>query len=94
MFFPISGIEISLVIPPLVAFLIERIPRSLLRGCSFSSFTTMGGVSGAFLILPFQISVLGYSTGGYKFFDFIKIGVDMNTFTGLVVTICVYLIYF
>lgn len=35
-------------IPPLVAFVI-------------SFFTSMGGVSGAFLLLPFQMSVLGYT---------------------------------
>jgi len=49
MYFPIADIEISPWIPPLVAFVI-------------SFFTSMGGVSGAFLILPFQVSVLGFST--------------------------------
>ncbi|MFH2046765.1 MAG: sulfite exporter TauE/SafE family protein [Pseudomonadota bacterium] len=48
MFFQTAGIEVSLWIPPLVAFVI-------------SFFTSMGGVSGAFLLLPFQVSVLGYS---------------------------------
>lgn len=48
MFFQTSGIEVSLWIPPLVAFVI-------------SFFTSMGGVSGAFLLLPFQMSVLGYT---------------------------------
>lgn len=48
-FFPVSGVETYLFIPPLVAFVI-------------SFFTSMGGVSGAFLILPFQMSVLGFTT--------------------------------
>jgi len=47
MFFPIAGIEVAFWIPPLVAFII-------------SFFTSMGGVSGAFLLLPFQISFLNY----------------------------------
>lgn len=48
MYFPTAGIEVSWWIPPLVAL-----------GVSF--FTSMGGVSGAFLLLPFQMSVLGYT---------------------------------
>ncbi len=48
MLFPIAGIEVDPWIPPLVAFII-------------SFFTSMGGVSGAFLLLPFQMSFLGYS---------------------------------
>ena len=48
MFFPTSGIEVSPWIPPIVAFVI-------------SFFTSMGGVSGAFLLLPFQMSFLGYT---------------------------------
>jgi len=47
--FPVSGVEISPLVPPLVAFLI-------------SFFTSMGGVSGAFLLLPFQMSVLGFTS--------------------------------
>lgn len=49
MYFPIAGIEISIWIPPVVAFVI-------------SFFTSMGGVSGAFLLLPFQVSVLGFTS--------------------------------
>lgn len=49
MLFPISGIEVNPLIPFGVAFII-------------SFFTSMGGVSGAFLLLPFQMSVLGYVT--------------------------------
>jgi uncharacterized membrane protein YfcA len=49
LYFPIAGIEVHPLIPPAVAFII-------------SFFTSMGGVSGAFLILPFQVSVLGFNT--------------------------------
>jgi len=49
MLFPISGVEAPVWLLPLVAF-----------GISF--FTSMGGVSGAFLLLPFQVSILGYTT--------------------------------
>ena len=48
MYFPIAGIEVAPWIPPLVAFVITFI-------------TSMGGVSGAFLLLPFQLSFLGYT---------------------------------
>jgi uncharacterized membrane protein YfcA len=48
MFFPTAGIDVPVWVPPLVAF-----------GISFC--TSMGGVSGAFLLLPFQMSVLGYT---------------------------------
>lgn len=47
-FFPASGVETYIFIPPLVAFIV-------------SFFTSMGGVSGAFLLLPFQMSVLHYT---------------------------------
>ncbi|MFZ5642601.1 MAG: sulfite exporter TauE/SafE family protein [Bacillota bacterium] len=49
MIFPVSGVEINPIIPPLVAFLI-------------SSITAPAGVSGAFLLLPFQMSVLNYTS--------------------------------
>ena len=49
MYFPIANIEINPLIPPLTAFII-------------SFFTSMGGLSGAFLILPFQVSVLGFTS--------------------------------
>lgn len=45
--FPVSGVTTSLLLPPAVAFVI-------------SFFAAMGGVSGAFLILPFQMSVLHF----------------------------------
>jgi len=48
LYFPIAGVEVSIWVPPVVAFVI-------------SFFTSMGGVSGAFLLLPFQMSFLGYT---------------------------------
>ena len=48
MFFPVSEIQVNPLIPFIVAFVV-------------SFFTSMGGVSGAFLLLPFQVSVLGYT---------------------------------
>ncbi len=48
MLFPVSGIEVNPFMPFIVAFVV-------------SFFTSMGGVSGAFLLLPFQVSVLGYT---------------------------------
>ena len=47
MYFPVAGIEVSPFVPPLTAFAV-------------SFFASMGGISGAFLLLPFQMSVLGY----------------------------------
>jgi uncharacterized membrane protein YfcA len=47
MLFQTAGITAPIWLPPLVAFAI-------------SFCTSMGGVSGAFLLLPFQMSVLGY----------------------------------
>jgi len=47
MTFPVSGVETAFWVPPLV-------------GLAISFFTSMGGISGAFLILPFQMSVLGF----------------------------------
>jgi uncharacterized membrane protein YfcA len=46
--FSVSGVTVAPWLPPLAAFAI-------------SFFTSMGGVSGAFLLLPFQMSVLGYT---------------------------------
>jgi len=46
--FEVSGVETWVFLPPVVAFVI-------------SFFTSMGGVSGAFLLLPFQMTFLGYT---------------------------------
>ncbi len=48
MLFPVSGVEVHPIIPFVVAFFV-------------SFLTSMGGVSGAFLLLPFQVSILGYT---------------------------------
>jgi uncharacterized protein len=47
--FPVSGVHTSIWLPPLTAFCI-------------SFFTSMAGVTGAFLLLPFQVSVLGFTS--------------------------------
>ena len=49
MTFPVSGVETPLWVPPLVAFVV-------------SFFSSMGGISGAVLLLPFQMSVLGFTS--------------------------------
>ena len=46
--FPDSGVSTWIFIPPLFAFVV-------------SFFTSMAGVSGAFVLLPFQMSVLNYT---------------------------------
>jgi len=47
--FPISHVKTSIIIPPLVSFII-------------SYLCAAGGISGAFLLLPFQVSVLKFTT--------------------------------
>ncbi len=47
--FPVSGVKTWIFFPPAVAFVV-------------SFFTSMAGVSGAFLLLPFQMSVLNYTS--------------------------------
>lgn len=49
MIFPISGVEVNPLVPVVVAF-----------GVSF--VCSVGGISGAFLLLPFQMSVLGFTS--------------------------------
>jgi hypothetical protein len=56
--FPASGVETWVFLPPLVAFVI-------------SFFTSMGGISGAFLILPFQISFLHFVTPSVSATNFV-----------------------
>ncbi len=46
--FPTSGVSTNIFLPPFVALVI-------------SFFTSMGGISGAFLLLPFQMSILNYT---------------------------------
>ncbi|OPZ75199.1 MAG: Sulfite exporter TauE/SafE [Firmicutes bacterium ADurb.Bin456] len=47
LYLPVSGVTVAPWLPPLVAFLI-------------ASFTTSAGVAGGVLLLPFQMSVLGF----------------------------------
>lgn len=47
--FPVSGVETWVFMPPLVSFVV-------------SFFTSMGGVSGAFMLLPYQMSVMNYTS--------------------------------
>lgn len=47
--FSISGVDIPIWLPPLVSFII-------------SFFTSMVGISGAFILLPFQVSILGFTS--------------------------------
>jgi uncharacterized membrane protein YfcA len=49
MVFPVSGVKTYVLIPPLVAMVV-------------SFFTSMAGVSGAFLLLPFQMSFLNFTS--------------------------------
>jgi len=56
--FPASGVETNILIPPLVALVI-------------SMFTSMGGISGTFLILPFQMSYLGYTSPSVSATNFV-----------------------
>ncbi|MBI4825132.1 MAG: sulfite exporter TauE/SafE family protein [Nitrospirae bacterium] len=58
MLFPVSGVETYIFLPPLVAFVV-------------SFFTSMGGVSGAFLLLPFQMSVLNYTSPSVSATNFV-----------------------
>lgn len=46
--FPVSGVTTWVFLPPLTAFAV-------------SFFASMGGLSGAFLLLPFQMSILHYT---------------------------------
>ncbi len=56
--FPVSGVKTYIFLPPLVMFLI-------------SSFVSPAGVSGAFILLPFQMSILGYTAPGVSGTNFI-----------------------
>jgi uncharacterized protein len=58
MYFETAGIEVSPWIPPLVALVV-------------SFFTSMGGVSGAFLLLPFQMSVLNFTSPSVSATNFV-----------------------
>ncbi|MFC1895820.1 sulfite exporter TauE/SafE family protein [Thermodesulfobacteriota bacterium] len=49
MHFSVSGVDVHPLVPPLISLVV-------------SFFTSMGGVSGAFMLLPFQVSILGYTS--------------------------------
>ncbi len=56
--FPVSGVKTYIFLPPVVAFVV-------------SFFTSMGGVSGAFLLLPFQISFLNFTSPAVSATNFV-----------------------
>ncbi len=56
--FPVSGVTTYIFIPPFVALIV-------------SFFTSMGGVSGAFLLLPFQMSFLAYTSPSVSATNFV-----------------------
>ena len=56
--FPISGVKTWVFLPPLVALVV-------------STFTSMAGVSGAFILLPFQMSFLGFTSPAVSSTNFV-----------------------
>jgi uncharacterized membrane protein YfcA len=56
--FPESGVHTWIFLPPLVALVV-------------STFTSMAGVSGAFILLPFQMSVLGFTSPSVSSTNFV-----------------------
>ncbi len=56
--FAVSGVTTNILIPPIVALVV-------------SFFTSMGGVSGAFLLLPFQMSFLHFTSPSVSGTNFI-----------------------
>jgi uncharacterized membrane protein YfcA len=48
-FFPVSGVTTGIFFPPLIALVV-------------SAFGSLAGVSGAFILLPFQMSILGFTS--------------------------------
>jgi uncharacterized protein len=58
MYFETAGVEVAPWIPPIVALVV-------------SFFTSMGGVSGAFLLLPFQMSFLNFTSPSVSATNFV-----------------------
>lgn len=56
--FPVSGVKTNILLPSLVALVV-------------SFFTSMGGISGAFLLLPFQMSVLNFTSPSVSATNFV-----------------------
>ncbi len=56
--FPVSGVETLVLLPPFIAFIV-------------SLFASMGGVSGAFLLLPYQVSYLHFTSPSVSATNFV-----------------------
>jgi uncharacterized protein len=56
--FSVSGVDTWIFAPPLVALAV-------------STITSMGGISGAFLLLPFQVSILGFTSPAVSATNFV-----------------------
>ncbi len=56
--FPVSHVKTWVFLPPLAAFVV-------------STFTSMAGVSGAFILLPFQMSILGFTSPAVSSTNFV-----------------------
>ncbi len=56
--FSVSGVDTWVFTPPLVALAV-------------STLTSMGGISGAFLLLPFQVSILGFASPAVSATNFV-----------------------
>lgn len=56
--FPLSGVKTWVFLPPIVALVV-------------STLTSMGGVSGAFILLPYQMSVLGFTSPAVSSTNFV-----------------------
>jgi uncharacterized membrane protein YfcA len=56
--FPVSGVTTEVFFPPLVAFMV-------------SAITSLAGLSGAFILLPFQMSVLGFTSPAVSATNFV-----------------------
>jgi uncharacterized membrane protein YfcA len=56
--FPVSGVRTWFFLPPLVALVV-------------STATSMAGVSGAFILLPFQMSILGFTSPAVSSTNFV-----------------------
>jgi hypothetical protein len=56
--FTVSEVDTWIFIPPIVALAV-------------SAMTSMGGISGAFLLLPFQVSMLGFNTPAVSATNFV-----------------------
>jgi uncharacterized membrane protein YfcA len=56
--FPVSGVKTWVFLPPIIALVV-------------STLTSMAGVSGAFILLPFQMSVLGFTSPAVSSTNFV-----------------------